>query len=629
MQRLREFFLEVVLENTQERVVIFFDRIEAIVGRPFARELLHAIRACYDARAMEPEYQRLTFAMLGSANIGQLIPGGQDSPFDISHEISLHDFDAAELRQLVGGLGCDQATASQISERIWSWTRGHPYLSQKVLRALARRSDQQLSESTVDEVVAMLFLSREGPRDEPHLVAVGKQVVREGPGKVARLTLYGRVRKGAKVSANLKLDIHRDLYQSGIVVIDRDGHFALRNEIYGRAFTAQWVNQNLPFGWKGLATAAVVAILLLGIPLWYTQYLPKPYIDDLTGPNQDYVTASNAYKRLHFLPGFGNTADQLFADYLVQQSRRARVLAEAERIGERLAEIPGQEAQSEALIAEFWDRRALASMARGDRDPALLFAARAVADPTDERRQLVAELLGTDYGKLQGTIRTAVPLKSIELDQGSGLITTLDEQHRVDVWHSPDAEPRRIQSLELLAEEIIPLQRRLILEGDTGGSRLLLTVSTDHPRPTDVLVELRAPSGRNVQVVLGPQSAGATAGEFRFDSTNDPSLQALIDENMNGTWSAYFTDTLQGVSGSLVDWTIQVNGRAAAYPGGVKPDPMPIPESGVTRLANSALAPGGQRALTWPSDPAIRGMRSPPKMGVHTDDSNHQKSTNQ
>jgi hypothetical protein len=149
MQRLREFFLEVVLENTEERVVIFFDRIEAIVGRPFARELLHAIRACSDARAMEPEYQRLTFAMLGSANIGQLIPGGQDSPFDISHEISLHDFDAAELRQLVGGLGCDQAMASQISERIWSWTQGHPYLSQKVLRALARRSDQQLSESTV------------------------------------------------------------------------------------------------------------------------------------------------------------------------------------------------------------------------------------------------------------------------------------------------------------------------------------------------------------------------------------------------------------------------------------------------------------------------------------------------
>ena len=607
MQRLREFFLEVVLENTEEHVVIFFDRIEAVVGRPSARELLAAVRACYDARAMEPEYQRLTFAMLGSANIGQVMPGGHDSPFDISTEIVLGDFDATELRQLVGGLSCDQMTAGQMSERIWSWTRGHPYLSQKILRALARRSDQQLSISMVDEVVAALFLSRGGPSDEPHLIAVGKQVVRESVGKVARLSLYGRIRKGAKVTADLKLDIHRDLFKSGIVVIDAQGHFAIRNGVYEQAFTALWVNQNLPFGWKGLATAALIAVMLLGIPLWYSQFLPKPYIEDLTEPNQEYVTALNAYKRLHFLPGFGNTADQLFADYLVKQSRRARRLAEAERINERLAEIPGQQELSESLLAEFWDRRALASMTRGDRDAALLYAARAIKNPTPERRQLVAELLGSDYGKLQGTIRTSVPLTALELDKASGLITTLDEQHRVDIWHSLEGLPRRIQRLELLAEEIIPLQRRLIFQGATGGSRLVLIVRTDHPRPTDVLVELRAPSGRQVQLSLGAESAGGEAGEFRFDSRTNSAFKALMDENVDGTWSAYFTDALQGVSGSLLDWEIQVDGVPAEHPGGVSLDPVLIPESGVTLLASSALAPGGQRALSWPSDPAIRG----------------------
>ena len=100
----------------------------------------------------------------------------------------------------------------------------------------------------MDAIVAALFLSRDGPSDEPHLIAVGKQVVREAPGKVARLSLYGRVRKGAKVTADLKLDIHRDLYRSGIVVIDAQGCFAVRNGVYEQAFTAQWVNQNLPFG---------------------------------------------------------------------------------------------------------------------------------------------------------------------------------------------------------------------------------------------------------------------------------------------------------------------------------------------------------------------------------------------
>jgi WD40 repeat protein len=607
MQRLREFFLEVVLENTEERVVIFIDRIDAVVGRPFARDLLAAVRACSDSRAMEPEYQRLSFVMLGSAGAGQLSPGGHDSPFDISTEIELKDFDPAELRQLVGGLGCDQVTAARLSERIWSWTKGQPYLSQKILRGLARRADQQLSESTVDDVASALFLSRDGPSDEPHLMAVGKQVLRESPGRVARLSLYGRVRKGAKIAADLKLDIHRDLYQSGIVVIDANGRFAVRNGVYEQAFTAQWVNQNLPFGWKGLATAALAAVMLLGIPLWYSQYLPRPYVEVLTAANQDYVTALDAYKRLHFLPGFGNTADQLFADYLVKQSRRSRQLAGAVRINERLAEIPGQEALGESLLAEFWDRRAVASMTRGDRDAALLYAARAVASPTPARRQLVAELLGSDYGKLRGTIRTPVPLTAIEVDGASGLITTLDEQHRVEVWHSVDGLPRRIQTIDLLAEEIIPLQRRLVFQGEAGGFRLALTIKTDHPRPTDVLVELRAPSGRSVQLALGPESAAAGDGEFRFDSKTNNALQALMEENMNGTWSAYFTDALQGVSGSLLDWEIQVDGKLAQHPGGVTIDPMPIPESGFTRQASSALAAGGQRVLTWPRDASIRG----------------------
>ena len=607
MQRLREFFLEVVLENTEERVVIFIDRIEAVIGRPFARELLAAVRACYDARATEPEYQRLTFAMLGSASVAQLVPGGQDSPFDISVEIELPDFEASEVRQLVGGLGCDQVTGNQLSERIWNWTRGQPYLSQKILRALARRPDEQLSADTVDEVVGLLFVSRDGPSEDPHLLGVGKQLLRESSGRVARLSLYGRVRKGVKVSADLKLDAHRDLYQSGIVTIHGDGRFTLRNGVYEAAFTAQWVNQNLPFGWKGLATAAMVAVLVLGVPLWYSQYLPQPYIKSLSTPDQDYVTALDAYKRLHFLPGFGGTADRLFADYLIDQGRRARHLAEVERFSERLAEIPGQEAISRSLIAEFWDRRAKVSMQRGDRDVALLYASRALAIPTGERRRLVAELLGSDYGKLRGTIRTVVPFRSLEFDTSSGLITSLDEQNRVDVWHIADGTPRRIQRLELLAEEIIPLQRRFLYQGGAKGGRLVLEITTDHPRPTDVLVELRAPSGRDVAYTLGPESAGAKPGEFRFDSRNDAGLRALLDENINGTWSAYFTDTLQGVGGSLLNWQILVDGEAAELPGGTSAEPVLIPEPGVTRQARSLLAPGGQRALTWPGNPAIRG----------------------
>ena len=159
MQRLREVFLEVVLADTDEPVVIFVDRIEAALGQRPARDFFAAIRACYDARATEQEYQRLTFAMLGSAFVGQLRLGDRDSPFDISVNIELQDFDSSELRQLAAGLGCDQHTMRQIAERVWYWTHGQPYLSQKVFRALARRSEEQLSDEVVDKVVGTLFFT--------------------------------------------------------------------------------------------------------------------------------------------------------------------------------------------------------------------------------------------------------------------------------------------------------------------------------------------------------------------------------------------------------------------------------------------------------------------------------------
>ena len=122
----------------------------------------------------------------------------------------------------------------------------------------------------------------------------------------------------------------------------------------------------------------------------------------LTEPDQDYVTALEAYRRLDFLPGYGDLADQLFTDYLAAKSRDARNLREVQGFSDRLAEMPGREALGESLLGEFWDRRTMESMHRGDRDEALLYSLRALNSPTDERRRVVSELYGIDYANLLG-----------------------------------------------------------------------------------------------------------------------------------------------------------------------------------------------------------------------------------
>ncbi len=606
MQRLREFFLEVVLADRDEPVVIFIDRIETALGEAIAKQLLAAIRACYDARATEPRYQHLTFALLGSVSVGQRIPDGHDSPFDIGTAIELDDFELPELRRLAAGLGVDQQAATRMTQAVWDWTSGQPYLSQKIFRALARRTSSELTEELVDEVVETLFLTPNGPRDEPHLSAVSREFLRSAGGRSARLNLCRRIYKGRHITADPGIDVHRDLLLTGLVVIDSDGFFAVRNRIYKTAFSQQWVGQNQPFGWKGAAIAAAIAVICVAAPIWYTTSLPQPYIQVLTAPNQDYVSALESYRRLSFLPGFGDMADNLFADYLVQQSRSANRLAEVERFSESLVEITDRPLVGSQMLAEFWERRVAKSMHRGERDVALLFATRMLAEPTPERRQLAAELLGRDFDMLYGTFRTPRPLQAIELDSASGLITTLDAQHQVDVLHIADSGLQRIQQFALLAEEIIPLQRRLIYEGAASGKRLVLTIHTDHLRPTDVMVGLRAPSGREVQLGLAQVTAGEE-GVYHFDSRRDEALAALLEEDIHGTWTANFTDNIQGVIGHLLSWEIRIDNTVATLPAGVIPETSAIPEPGVARQLHSVLSPGGRRALTWPSDPLVRG----------------------
>jgi len=498
MHRLREFFIDVVLAQTEERIVIFVDRIEAALGRPFAQALLTAIRACHDARATDPDYERLTFAIFGSASVGQLVPSGADSPFDVSIAIELGDFTLNEVRHLTPGLPCDPQTARQATDRVWHWTNGQPYLTQKIFRALVRQSGESLTDELVDDTVRRLFISRDGPQEDPHLTAISKQLLRESPGKAARLTLYRRIWRGRRVVTETGNDIHRDLLRCGIVQRDENRRFAVRNRIYEDAFTASWVSQNRPFGWRGIATTAAAAMLLVGAPIWYFQFLPAPYERLLTEPNQDYVTALEAYRRLDFLPGYGELADNLFTDYLVARSRNARSLREVQGFVDRLEEIPGRAALSDTLLGEFWDRRTMKSMHRGDRDDALLYSLRALETPTEQRRKVVAELLGSDYSNLLGSIRTADPVTALEVERESGLLTVLDDEHRVNVWHVTENGPRRIQRVELLAEEVIPLPRRLTYQGAAGGQHLEQIIVTDHPRPADIEVEFaRLPGVRS------------------------------------------------------------------------------------------------------------------------------------
>ena len=607
LQRMREFFLEVVVADPDHQVVVILDRLESTLGRALTQDLFGTIRSCYDARATEPEFQRLTFAMLGAASAQELVSTVHDTPFEISAAIPLRDFRKDEMGKLASGLGDSDAETGRVIDRVWTWAHGQPYLCQKIFRGLARKIDETLTTRTVDDVVEAAFLNPTAPLQEPHLSLISERLLADSPRKVARLNLFGRVRKGSIVPAEPSADIQQELLISGVVIEDDSGDLVVRNTLYAEVFSTKWVNQNLPFGWRGFGIAAVVLAVIVAVPVWYSEYLPRPYVRTLSAATEDYQVALDAYESLNMLPGFGRTADQLFSDFLTRQSRRAGTLNEAMRAHGRLMQIPVGSEKADGLLAEFWDRQAAAYSNAGDRDGALIAVLRALKTPTDKRLGLAAEMIGDDYRRLSGTIRTPGTIRFHEADATAGLLTLLDDRNTVQVWELAADGPRRVKSLELVAEERVQLQRRRMVTAEGTGQRLVLRVNTDHPRPVTVEVQLRAPSGRKVALRLDEAAGTGQAGEFGFDSGSRPDLRELLADNVTGTWTASFTDTEQGVRGQLLEWDLQIDGQSADEPADSAAEIAEIPEPQASGRLTSVLGPSGSLALVWPVDREARG----------------------
>ncbi|MGD1852441.1 MAG: AAA-like domain-containing protein, partial [Cyanophyceae cyanobacterium] len=96
--RLAKVIETVVLPEVEGGLAIFFDEIDSVLGLEFnADDLFAFIRACYNQRAVKPEYNKLTFCLLGVASPAELVQDTSRTPFNIGRAIRL------------GGLGFEQA----------------------------------------------------------------------------------------------------------------------------------------------------------------------------------------------------------------------------------------------------------------------------------------------------------------------------------------------------------------------------------------------------------------------------------------------------------------------------------------------------------------------------------------
>jgi hypothetical protein len=129
VQRFGKFLELVLLRSIPGPIVIFIDEIDSVRSLPFdADDFFAVIRSFYNQRSTEPDYRRLTFALIGSATPVDLIRDMQRTPFNVGRAIELSGFRLDEAGPLAEGLGL----AGGAMAAILDWTGGQPFLTQKV-----------------------------------------------------------------------------------------------------------------------------------------------------------------------------------------------------------------------------------------------------------------------------------------------------------------------------------------------------------------------------------------------------------------------------------------------------------------------------------------------------------------
>jgi WD40 repeat protein len=256
VERLSYFIEDVVLAQfPQEHLVIFIDEIDSLLGLSFSVDDFFAfIRFCYNQRANNPEYKRLTFAIFGVATPADLIRDKQRTPFNIGTAIEIEGFTLEEVQALLPGLAAKNNQPEILLKEILAWTGGQPFLTQKLCQLLVQTADFKYdsqvnilpqSESLIVELLVQTRILRNWEsQDEPeHLRTIRDRLLSKENYQARLLSTYQQILQGISIPAN---DSHEqmELLLSGLA-IKKQGYLQVKNRIYQEVFNLEWVEREL------------------------------------------------------------------------------------------------------------------------------------------------------------------------------------------------------------------------------------------------------------------------------------------------------------------------------------------------------------------------------------------------
>ncbi len=263
VQRFVNFLRDVVLQEIETRVVIFIDEIDYTINLDFSDDFFAAIRSIYNARDREPKFDRLSFVLLGVASPSDLIKDPTRTPFNIGRGMALNDFSRSDALVLQEGLDAVfPGEGEVILNRIYHWSGGHPYLTQKLCKVVVHAGKGPWPVEKIDRLVERQFFSKESSKEE-NLEFVRDRILTNAHSRQL-LTIYRKIYQGKEIAEDNRSPIHNQLKLSGLVKTV-DGYLQVRNEIYRRVFDLAWVKENVAIDWAPIIAAVAIFVAVLAI----------------------------------------------------------------------------------------------------------------------------------------------------------------------------------------------------------------------------------------------------------------------------------------------------------------------------------------------------------------------------
>jgi hypothetical protein len=248
VQRFSKFIEEILLKLIPQKIVIFIDEIDNILSLNFnLDDFLALIRECYNKRVDNPDYERLTFALLGVATPYDLIRDKRRAPFNIGRAIEMTGFQFKEAQPLAVGLAKKAKLPEKVLQVVLDWTGGQPFLTQKVCQLIlnAECSISEGSEAeSVEELVRSRIIEHWESQDEPeHLRTIRDRIVCSQH-KNQLFELYRQILQAGEITATNEPE-QMELRLTGLVV-KQQGKLKVYNRIYASVFNQSWVDTQFP-----------------------------------------------------------------------------------------------------------------------------------------------------------------------------------------------------------------------------------------------------------------------------------------------------------------------------------------------------------------------------------------------